>query len=100
MDSGVMTCLPIPRTESKFPGLFETTKAFNEHVLTMAESTNHVHVWVHKGLFKRDIRYLDRHGVYLNFRGTVKYFHSIQAAVQYHALKIHIKMISDLKSFK
>ena len=44
-----------------------------------------VKVWVHKGLFKRDSCYLDRHGVHLNFRGTIKYFHLMQAAVRCHA---------------
>ena len=85
---GVIICLPTLRAESKFPGSFKITKAFHKHVSTMAESKTHVHVWVHKGVFKTDTRYLDRHGVHPNFRGTVKYFYSIQVAVCYHAVRL------------
>ena len=80
----IVICLPIPSAESKFPGSFEITKAFNDQVKILAEDKTSVKVWVHKGLFKRDSHFLDRHGVQLKFRGTLKYYHSIQAAVRYH----------------
>ena len=81
-------CLPIPRAETKFHGLFEITKAFNDQVKILAEGKANVKVWVHKGLFKRDSHYLDRHGVHLYFRGTLQYYHSIQAAVRYHVARL------------
>ena len=61
--------------------------AFKDQVKIMAEGKENVKVWVHKGLFKRDSRYLDRQGVHLNFRGTIKYFHSVQMALRYHVAR-------------
>ena len=80
-DLKVLICLSVPRAESKFPGLFEITMAFNDQIKTMAREKTNVKVRVQKGLFKKDSRYLDRHGVHLNFRKTKKYLHSVQAAV-------------------
>ena len=48
--------------------------AFNDQVRIKVKDKTRVNVWAHKGLFKRDSGYQDRHGVHLNFRGTIKYF--------------------------
>ena len=84
----VVIYLPIPRAESKFPGSLDITMALNDQVRTMTKDKTNVNVWVHKGLFKRDSHYLDRHGVYLNFKGTIKYFHSVQVAVRHHVVRL------------
>ena len=84
----IIICLPIPRAESKFPGSFDTTKAFNEFVSGLVKDLKHIHAWNHRGLFKRDGRYLDKHGVHLNLMGTLKYFRSVQAATKFHMTKI------------
>ena len=83
----IILCLPIPRAESKFPGSFETTRDFNELVSGLVKDLRHIHAWSHRGLFKRDGCYLDKHGVHLNLMGTLKYFHSIQAAIRFYAAK-------------
>ena len=79
----VVLCLPIPRCEEQFPCSFNITSKFNSIVKDISASQNSVHVWAHKGLFKRDNRYLDKHGVHLNSKGTIKYFHSLRAAVRF-----------------
>ena len=43
-DLKVVICLPIPRAESKFPGLFDITMAFNDQVKTMARNRENVKV--------------------------------------------------------
>ena len=68
----------------QIPWVIEITKAFNDQVKILAKEMTSVKVWVYKGLFKRDSHYLDRRGVNLNFRGTLKYYHSIQVAVRYY----------------
>ena len=80
----IVICLPIQRADSKFPGSFDTTKAFIELVSGPVKDLKHIHTWAHRGLFKRDGCYLDKHGVHLNLMGTLKYFHSVQAAIKFH----------------
>ena len=43
----VVICLPILTAESKFPGSFDITIAFNDQVRTMAKDKTNVKVWVH-----------------------------------------------------
>ena len=81
----VVLCLPIPRAERLFPNSFDITDRFNSEVKTLVEGISKVKTWAHKGLFKRDDRYLDKHGVHLNSKGTIKYFHSIRAAIKFHS---------------
>lgn len=87
----VVLCLPIPRDESQFPGSYEATSYFNELLKEYCNreiGTKRTVTWTHKGLFKKDSRYLDKHGVHLNVKGTIKYFHSVQAAVKFHAARL------------
>ena len=84
----IILCRPIPRAEAKFPGSFETTRDFNELVSGMVNELRHIHAWSHRGLFKRDGRYLDKHGVHLNLLGTLKYFHSVHAAMKFHTARL------------
>ena len=84
----IVLCLPIPRSERAFPGSFERTSTFNDHVTRECKDTPNVYTWFHKGLFKRDGKYLDKHGVHLNALGSIKYFHSLRAAVKFHGRKI------------
>ena len=44
----------------KSQGSFEITLAFHERISTMAKTQTYVEVRVHKGLFKRDTRCLDK----------------------------------------
>ena len=83
----VVLCLPIPRDETQFPGSFERTSKFNQVVVDLAKREHKVFTWAHKGLFKKDSRFLDRHGVHLNSKGSIRYFHSVKAAVKYHSSK-------------
>ena len=87
-DIRVVLCLPIPRDEKQFPGSFEITKRFNLLVKTHIKSYSNLHTWAHKGLFKKDSRYLDKHGVHLNTKGSIKYFHSIKAVIRYHVPRL------------
>ena len=83
----VVLCLPIPRHEEQFPGSFDRTRKFNEVVKTLSESNPKVFTWSHKGLFKKDNRFMDKHGVHLNSLGSIRYFHSIKAAIRFHSAK-------------
>ena len=84
----VVICLPIPRDEEQFPGSFQRTTQFNTILKGLVDKEVRVHVWAHKGLFKRDRTYLDKHGVHLNSKGQIKYFHSIRAAIKFHLARL------------
>ena len=83
----VVLCLPIPRCEAQFPGSFDRTVQFNQIVTDLAKSENKVFTWAHKGLFKKDGGLLHKDGVHLNARGSIRYFHSLKAAIHFHLNK-------------
>ena len=83
----VVLCLPIPRNEAQFPGSFKITDQFNQALKAEVEPYPNIHCWAHRGLFKRDDRFLDKHGVHLNSLGTIRYLHSMKAAIKYHTAR-------------
>lgn len=81
----IIICLPIPRLETKFPGSRAHTSNFNTILKTLTADLPRVHTWAHKGLFKSDSRFLMKDGVHLNAKGSVKYYHSLKAAIHYYS---------------
>ena len=84
----VVLCLPIPRDEKQFPGSFQTTSKFNDAMRLFQAHFPQIKLWAHRGLFKKDARFLDRHGVHLNAMGSIRYYHSLKAAVRYHMSRV------------
>ena len=80
----IIICLPIPGGSKNSRALLTPQRCS----MSLVKDLKHIHAWAHRGLFKRDVCYLNKHRVHLNLMGTLKYFHSVQAFLKFHAAKI------------
>ncbi len=74
-------CLPIPRSETKFPGSGGKTLQFNNLLKLKVLDKPQITTWKHKGLFKASGKTMDKDGIHLNGCGNNKYFYSIKSAI-------------------